>query len=49
MPYIEEQYPIDNTKRCLFGHTLSGYFTLWVKFTRPELFQAYLSASPSVW
>ncbi|OAB33032.1 hypothetical protein PGLA_26045 [Paenibacillus glacialis] len=48
-PYVKMHYPIDASKQCLFGHSLAGYFTLWVKFTRPELFQAYLSSSPSVW
>lgn len=47
--YIKAHYPIDSSKQCLFGHSLAGYFGLWVKFTRPELFQAYLISSPSVW
>jgi len=49
MPAIEARYPVCPHKRCLYGHSLAGYFAMWVKLTRSELFQAYLAASPSVW
>lgn len=48
-PYIESTYPINTRKQSLFGHSLSGYFALWVLFTKPELFQVYLASSPSIW
>ncbi|MEK4509888.1 alpha/beta hydrolase [Paenibacillus sp. FSL K6-2524] len=49
MPYVQQHYPIHSSKQSLYGHSLGGYFSLWVKFTRPELFQTYLAVSPSVW
>ncbi|MBM7600966.1 putative alpha/beta superfamily hydrolase [Virgibacillus halotolerans] len=48
-PEIERRYAIDKEKQTLFGHSLSGLFTLWALFTKPHLFQTYLAISPSIW
>lgn len=48
-PRIEEHYPIDRSRQSLFGHSLGGYFALYTLFTRPEAFQRYVAASPSIW
>lgn len=49
MPTIHQKYPVNIEKQVLFGHSLSGLFVLLTVFTRPELFQFYLAASPSIW
>lgn len=48
-PKIERRYSINKGKQALFGHSLSGLFTLWTLFTKPKAFQTYLALSPSIW
>lgn len=48
-PEIERRVPIDRARQTLFGHSLAGHFALHVLFTRPEMFQAYVAADPSIW
>ncbi|USK56337.1 alpha/beta hydrolase [Cytobacillus solani] len=48
-PEIESRYSINKEKQALFGHSLSGLFTLWTLFTAPNTFQTYLAVSPSIW
>ncbi|MED3575087.1 alpha/beta hydrolase [Cytobacillus praedii] len=48
-PEIERRYSINKEKQALFGHSLSGLFTLWTLFTAPNTFQTYLAVSPSIW
>lgn len=48
-PIIERNYKIDRKRQSLFGHSFGGLFTLHVLFTRPDLFQTYVAASPSIW
>lgn len=48
-PKVEANYYIDRDRQTLFGHSLGGYFALYTLFTRPEVFQRYFAASPSIW
>ncbi|MBK3495866.1 alpha/beta hydrolase [Viridibacillus sp. YIM B01967] len=48
-PEIEGRYTINKEKQALFGHSLSGLFTLWTLFTKQNAFQTYLALSPSIW
>lgn len=48
-PRIERELPIDRRRQTLFGHSLGGLFALHVLFTRPQAFQSYVAASPSIW
>lgn len=48
-PEIESRYSINKEKQALFGHSLSGLFTLWTMFKEPNAFQTYLAISPSIW
>lgn len=48
-PELERRYSINKEKQALFGHSLSGLFTLWTMFTVPKAFQTYLAISPSIW
>jgi uncharacterized protein len=48
-PAVEARCKIDRTRQTLFGHSFGGLFTLHVLFTRPDAFQTYVAASPSLW
>ncbi|WP_102272039.1 alpha/beta hydrolase [Cytobacillus massiliigabonensis] len=48
-PEIESRYSIHMERQALFGHSLSGLFTLWTLFKEPYAFQTYLAVSPSIW
>ncbi|WP_054956511.1 alpha/beta hydrolase [Paenibacillus dakarensis] len=48
-PVVENHCFIDRSKQALFGHSLGGFFALYTLFTRPEVFQRYIAASPSIW
>jgi predicted alpha/beta superfamily hydrolase len=48
-PAIAASLPIDPQRQALFGHSLAGQFTLYALVTRPQLFDTYLAASPSLW
>lgn len=48
-PLIEQKYNIDSQQQALFGHSYGGLFTLFTSFTKPDSFQYYYAASPSIW
>lgn len=48
-PIVERKFKIDRQRQTLFGHSFGGLFVLHVLFTRPESFQNYVAASPSIW
>ncbi|MBL8643906.1 MAG: alpha/beta hydrolase [Rhodospirillaceae bacterium] len=48
-PEIEKRARIDKQQQILFGHSFGGLFTLHTLFNKPEAFQTYLAASPSIW
>lgn len=48
-PAVEERLPIDRRRQALFGHSLGGLFVLHTLFSRPDAFQTYVAASPSIW
>ena len=45
MTYINENYRTVDYK-ILFGHSLTGMSSIYTLFTNPDLFDAYISASP---
>lgn len=49
IPFIVEQYHVDQTRQILFGHSLGGLFVLHTLFNHPDLFQSYIASSPSIW
>ncbi len=49
LPAIDAAYRTDRGRRTLMGYSLGGLFTLHTLFNRPELFRAYVAASPSIW
>lgn len=48
IPFVEREYRIDSSHRVLAGASLGGLFTLYTMYTKPELFQAYIAATPAV-
>jgi predicted alpha/beta superfamily hydrolase len=48
IPEIEKRYPTE-PYRVFTGHSLGGLFAIHALITRPELFDAYVAVSPSLW
>lgn len=48
-PLVAARFPIDGGREMLFGHSLGGLMTLWIMTQRPDLFDAFAAASPSIW
>ncbi|CAL3970692.1 unnamed protein product [Diplocarpon coronariae] len=50
-PFIKSQVfsDLDVGHEVLFGHSYGGLFALHALFTRPEMFNTYIAASPSIW
>ena len=47
-PAIAQRAKINPEKQALFGHSLGGLFALYVLLTRPQAFDTYVAASPSI-
>jgi predicted alpha/beta superfamily hydrolase len=48
VPEIEKRYPTQ-PYRILTGHSLGGLFAFYTLMARPDLFNAYIASSPSLW
>ncbi|NQZ30605.1 MAG: alpha/beta hydrolase [Oceanospirillaceae bacterium] len=48
-PIIGALQPINPTKQGIFGHSYGGLFALHALFSRPDSFDTYIAASPSIW
>ncbi len=48
IPFVEREYRADPRQRVLAGASLGGLFTLYTLYTKPEFFQGYVAATPSV-
>ncbi|MDP3517586.1 MAG: alpha/beta hydrolase-fold protein [Pseudohongiella sp.] len=48
MPWVEENYRT-HPYNVLIGHSLGGLFAVHTLISRPELFNAYIAISPSMW
>ncbi len=46
---LAQMLPMDATRQTLFGHSLGGLFVLHALMARPEQFQSYVAADPSLW
>ena len=47
-PYIEKNYKTSKYK-LIIGHSLGGLFNVYTFFKKPDMFNAYLTISPSLW
>lgn len=48
IPFVEGRYRADPTFRVLAGSSWGGLFALYVLFSKPALFAAYIAPSPAV-
>lgn len=48
IPFVEREYRADPQHRVLAGSSLGGLFALYAMFTKPQLFEGYIAASPAV-
>jgi predicted alpha/beta superfamily hydrolase len=48
IPFVEREYRADPSCRVLAGASLGGLFTLYTMYAQPELFHAYIAATPAV-
>lgn len=46
---VAQRVKTDPSRQALFGHSLGGLFVLHALFSRPEAFETYVAASPSIW
>lgn len=46
---IAREYRADMRRKVFAGHSLGGLFGSYVLVTRPEMFEAYILGSPSLW
>ncbi|SBV37371.1 Esterase [uncultured Stenotrophomonas sp.] len=48
-PQVEVMLPINRSQRALWGHSYGGVFVLHALFARPDAFNVYAAADPSLW
>ncbi|HWJ70566.1 MAG TPA: alpha/beta hydrolase-fold protein [Sphingobium sp.] len=48
-PQVAGEVSLDPRRQTLFGHSLAGYFALWVLGHHPHAFRNYAAISPSIW
>ena len=48
-PFIENNYRIDTTDRCFYGHSFGGLLGSHILIEQPQLFNRYIIGSPSYW
>jgi predicted alpha/beta superfamily hydrolase len=48
IPYIDENYNTGNY-RILVGHSFGGLFAVYTLLNKPDIFDAYIAISPSMW
>ena len=48
-PFLQDNYKVDMTKKAFAGHSFGGLLANYMVVSRPEVFDFYLSGSPSLW
>ena len=48
IPFVEREYRADPEHRVLAGASAGGLFTLYTMYSKPDLFEAYVAATPAV-
>ena len=49
LPGIRSEFPVDESRETIWGHSYGGLFVLDTLFEQPDLFDTYISSSPSIW
>ncbi len=48
LPYINDNYRVDTTDKCFYGHSLGGLLGAHILVEHPDLFNRYIIGSPSL-
>lgn len=48
VPYVNKTYPATGNN-ILYGHSLTGLFSVYALLVEPQLFNSYLAVDPSLW
>lgn len=48
-PAMSRALPVDPARQSIMGHSFGGLFVLHALFSRSDLFQTWIAASPSIW
>ncbi len=48
-PWLNAKHSIDPDREVIFGHSFGGLFVLHALFSKPDSFDHFIAASPSVW
>nr|WP_312325084.1 alpha/beta hydrolase-fold protein [Acinetobacter oleivorans] len=48
-PEIAKQFSVNSQQQSLYGHSFGGLLVLYHFFQKPDAFQRYFAASPSLW
>jgi predicted alpha/beta superfamily hydrolase len=48
-PKVQTRYAVDPSRQMLWGHSFGGLFVLYALLEKPEAFQQWYAASPSLW
>ncbi|KAL4924968.1 alpha/beta hydrolase [Aspergillus undulatus] len=49
-PAVKARFPnVSISREALYGHSYGGLLSLHALFTRPDMFDAYIASSPSIW
>lgn len=49
MPAVQQQVQVNQHEQTLWGHSYGGLFVLHALLAKPDLFQHYIAADPSIW
>ena len=49
IPYIEQRYTVDTSRRAIVGMSLGGLHAAWIAMNNPRLFSFVGALSPSFW
>ena len=49
IPYLNNNYNINNSENSLLGHSFGGLFTIYALFKNDSIFKHYFALSPSLW
>ena len=49
IPFIDTTYRTDPNTHIAHGHSFGGLFMLYTLFNKPDTFNCYIAASPSIW
>jgi predicted alpha/beta superfamily hydrolase len=48
-PQIKARHSVDLSRETLWGHSFGGLFVLYALLEKPDAFQTWIAASPSLW